>query len=130
MPLKALAKRLLRAEKAPETAELSVLLTDDETIRDLNRRYRDVDAPTDVLAFPQEAGDSDPVGPWEAVLGDVVISVETAERQAAERKWPTERELEMLLAHGILHLLGYNDETPEAREKMMARTHQLLGYEW
>ena len=103
-----------------------MLFTNDETIRRLNSAYRNVDAPTDVLAFPQEASSADP---WEAVLGDVVISLESAQRQARERQWPISRELELLLAHGILHLLGYDDETPEGLEEMMRKTQQFFGEE-
>ena len=121
--LRELAERLLRIEAAPESAELSVLFTDDETMRGLNSAYRKVDAPTDVLAFPQE---SDADEPGETVLGDVVISVETARRQAKERRLPMCREIELLLAHGILHLLGYNDEAREEREEMMRKAEELL----
>jgi probable rRNA maturation factor len=96
---------------------LSVLLTDDDTMRDLNRRYRGVDAATDVLAFPQ---------PGEALLGDVAISVETAQRQAARRRHSLDRELEILLVHGILHLLGWDDTTAQQRRRMLKRGDEVL----
>jgi len=97
--------------------EVSVLLTDDRDIAELNLIYRGVDRPTDVLAFPQD----------ETLLGDVVISVETAKRQAEERGKPLDDELDLLVAHGLLHLLGYDDDTPEGLERMNARAAQVLG---
>ena len=105
---------------------MSVLFVDDETMRGLNLQYRGVDAPTDVLSFAQEPNEADP---WETVLGDVVISMDTAKRQAEERDWPVERELEVLLVHGALHLLGYDDESAEGLEKMTSKTRELLGAE-
>jgi probable rRNA maturation factor len=104
-------------EGAARHAELSVLLTDDNTIRDLNRRYRGVDAPTDVLAFEQEGG---------ALLGDVVISVETAQRQATEQGHSLDREVGLLLAHGVLHLLGWDDCDARRRRRMLARGRQVV----
>ena len=100
-----------------------MLFTDDETMRGLNSAYRKVDAPTDVLAFPQE---SDAGEPGETVLGDVVISVETARRQAEEVGRPMHSEVELLLAHGILHLLGYSDESRAERDEMMKKAEEFL----
>lgn len=80
-------------------AELSVLLTCDETIRELNRTYRSIDKPTDVLSFP--TGD-------DALIGDVVISIETARRQAVDYDAPIKEELARLLIHGALHLMGFD----------------------
>ncbi len=87
--------------------EIGVLVCDDPTIRSLNRHYRGKDRPTDVLSFP--AGFAQPEGP--RYLGDVAISLETAERQAAEAGVPLERELATLLLHAIVHLCGYDHET-------------------
>jgi probable rRNA maturation factor len=89
-------------------AELSILLTGDRQIHDLNLRYRGKDKPTDVLSFPQD--DTEPAEGVPRVLGDVVISVETAERQAVEKGRSFERELTVLLIHGVLHLIGYDHE--------------------
>ncbi len=122
--MESLAERLLRAEGAPEDVELSIFLTDDETIRKLNAEYRSIDAPTDVLSFSQEPDESDP---WGTVLGDVIISVPAAERQAEERGWPFEKEIEFLLIHGILHLLGYDDETEDGWASMMNKARIFLG---
>jgi probable rRNA maturation factor len=88
----------------------TVALVADERIRALNRDYRGHDKPTDVLAF--SSGDADePNGP--PYLGDIVISVETAERQARRRGSELSRELKVLVLHGFLHLLGYDHETDE-----------------
>ncbi|MFO0726163.1 MAG: rRNA maturation RNase YbeY [Myxococcota bacterium] len=109
----------LRLEGA-EGREVSVLLTDDAEIHVLNRTYRGKDKPTDVLAFAlDEAGG--PAGP----LGDVVISVETAEKQAKSRKTSLEAELELLAVHGALHLLGHDHARPAEAKRMRARTRAI-----
>jgi probable rRNA maturation factor len=116
------ARAMLRAT-GESRAELSVLLTDDAGIHRLNRDYRSKDRPTDVLAFAQRegrlaAGD---------VLGDVVISVPTASRQAAASDHPLLAEVTMLLAHGILHLLGWDHDTPAKDRRMRAETARLCA---
>lgn len=105
-------------------AELSVLLCDDATIWPLNRDFRGKDRPTDVLAFAQREGMAFP-GP-DDILGDVVVSLETAARQAAERGHSTEAELRILLVHGICHLLGFDHERDEDAEVMEAKERELL----
>ncbi len=97
---------------------MSVLLTDDEEIRRLNRDYRGKDKPTDVLSFSQAEGEFGDVVP--DMLGDVVISIETARRQASESAISLESELDSLLVHGILHLAGYDHELG-AKEAMAMR---------
>jgi probable rRNA maturation factor len=118
------AQAMLDALGMPD-AELSVLLCDDETIRRLNQRYRKIDASTDVLAFPMNEGP----GPLieSSLLGDVVISLPTARRQAAERDRPIIAEVTFLLAHGLLHLLGYDHATKAEEREMSARTADLLA---
>jgi probable rRNA maturation factor len=100
--------------------EVSVLFCGDGAIRTLNRRYRRVDAPTDVLAFPAEG---------RALLGDIVISVPYASRQARRRGEPAAREIDRLLLHGLLHLSGYDHETDggemDALEKKIRRRLDL-----
>ncbi|UCF98613.1 MAG: rRNA maturation RNase YbeY [Spirochaetaceae bacterium] len=91
--------------------ELSILLTDDETIRGLNKRYRAVDTPTDVLSFSQE---TDPNAPGNIPAGDIVISMETMSRNARERLIHEEEELKRLLIHGILHLEGLDHEDEDS----------------
>lgn len=105
-------------------AEVGCLLVTDRRIRALNRRYRGEDFPTDVLAFPQGEGGGPPGHP--GLLGDVVISVETAARQAARAGNSLEREAALLLIHGILHLLGHDHATAVARRRMWAIQRRLL----
>ncbi len=90
--------------------EVSLLLTNDETIRELNNQYRSKDKPTDVLSFPMED---------KLMLGDIVISIDTAKKQAEEREIALEREVAFLFIHGLLHLLGYDHETSLDDEKEM-----------
>jgi probable rRNA maturation factor len=104
-------------------AELSVLLTDDDHIRNLNRRYRDKDRPTDVLSFPLDAPKR---GSRQAfALGDVVISIDTAARQAASRRRELQVEVTHLLAHGLLHLIGHDHGSAPEKQKMWALTRVL-----
>lgn len=104
-------------------SELSVLLTGDNQITILNRIYRHKDRPTDVLAFAQREGEhGEHAG---AILGDVVISVETARRQARARRVDVVSEVTMLLAHGLLHLLGWDHDTPAKDRRMRRETERL-----
>ena len=112
------------AEGCHAEAELSVAIGDDRWIQKLNRRYLGRDAPTDVLAFPQEENPQSE----EHLLGDVAISEETAARQAGERGHDQAKELELLLVHGILHLTGWRDETPSQRRAMMRRAEEVLSH--
>jgi probable rRNA maturation factor len=107
------------------SAELSLLLLDDRQIRKLNRAWRKKDRPTDVLAFAQREGKfCDPKDP---VLGDIVISVETAKRQAREQGHPLPTELDLLLVHGLLHLLGYEHEQGGTRaSRMRSKEKELM----
>lgn len=102
-----LAQKILN-DLGRSDSELSILVTDDAEIHALNRSYRGVDRPTDVLSFSQLEGD----GPRteHQLLGDVVISWETAEQQALDRGESLLDEMRRLLAHGVLHLLGYDHE--------------------
>ena len=109
-----------------EGVELSVALVDDATIHELNRSYRQIDRPTDVLAFAMEEGEQLPTpdsGP--RLLGDVIISVPTARRQAKRQRHTLLAELTMLLAHGLLHLLGYDHANARDEREMTARTRAL-----
>jgi probable rRNA maturation factor len=115
------ARRMLQALQMPDV-ELSIVLTGDDQIRILNRIYRKKNRPTDVLAFSQLEGQAMGSG---ALLGDVIVSVPTARRQAAERGWDVAAEVTMLLAHGLLHLLGWDHETP-AKDRRMRRETQRL----
>lgn len=109
----------LIAELAPDATSLVVRFVSDREMRELNRTYRQQDRPTDVLTFPGEPfpGEPFPVqlfpGEADPHLGDVVISVPTARRQAAVRGHDVERELRVLVLHGVLHCLGYDHETDD-----------------
>jgi probable rRNA maturation factor len=103
-------------------SELSILLTDDEEIKSLNRSYRGKDAPTDVLSFPM----NETVG-GRRILGDVVISVDTAKRQASERGESLEEAIDRLLIHGILHLMGYDHERGPQEEEIFRNMEEMIG---
>jgi probable rRNA maturation factor len=110
-----------------EDAELSILLTDDKQIHALNLEHRGKDRPTDVLAFPiDEDANSPEIGQTTRILGDVVISLDTAERQARSRKRELFAEVRFLLAHGILHLIGYDHATKAEKREMTALTRKLV----
>lgn len=111
--------------------EVSILLVDDPAIQELNCEYRGIDRPTDVLSFAmeEETEDSPPFISFEEdnILGDIVISLETARRQAEEYNHSLERELGFLTVHGVLHLLGYDHCTKEEETKMRAKEEAVLG---
>ena len=114
------AARSLLALLEHEGAELSIMLVDDAHMRRLNHEWRGKDQPTDVLSFPQLESDEGPFADEEGMpLGDVVISVETARAQAEAGGWTLEEELNRLLLHGILHLLGYDHENGGEEERRM-----------
>ncbi|MCG0277552.1 MAG: rRNA maturation RNase YbeY [Thermanaeromonas sp.] len=118
-----------RLEGVPETAEVSLTLVDDEEIRRLNRDFRGIDAPTDVLSFAlQEKAPGEPEikEEGELLLGDIFISLDTARRQAKTYGHSLEKEIGVLVAHGFLHLLGYDHDTPEKEEIMFRRQEELL----
>lgn len=106
----------LRSEGFRRPAEISVTVLDDKSIHEMNLASRGVDRPTDVLSFP--VFDED-FGVGRAILGDIVISYDTACRQAEQYGHSLERELAFLTVHSVLHLLGYDHETCEADEKEM-----------
>ena len=110
-------------------SELSIVLCDDDFIHKLNREHRAKDKPTDVLSFPQAeftAPECPAPGHFLHLLGDVVISLDTAERQAQSRKRSLLEEVRFLLGHGVLHLVGYDHATPEEKRVMTSRTRQLI----
>ncbi len=127
--LRALIKKAVRTALKYEgfggIAEVSVTLTDDETIHDLNLRFREVDRPTDVLSFP--TFDDEPDGEGYIPLGDIVISMERAAEQAREYGHSFERETAFLCVHSVLHLLGYDHElSPEDEKEMFAKQEEIL----
>lgn len=118
------AEHMLRALALP-SAELSIVLCDDRTIHALNRDHRKRDKPTDVLAFALREGKTLPGA--EDLLGDVVISLDTARRQAKQRKHDLWAEVTVLLAHGLLHLVGYDHRTDAEERRMNARADMLVA---
>ena len=132
--LRADAERLMAAANLPE-CELSLSLVPDRAIRALNRRYRGIDSATDVLSFSQiEQAGVAPANPASVknsaglILGDVVISIDTALRQARELRVSPGSRIRRLLVHGFLHLLGYDHErSPSEARKMFARERTLTN---
>lgn len=106
-----------------ENIEASIVLTDDERIHQLNKTYRGKDQPTDVLAFAMREGDFAELAG--GALGDVIVSVPTARKQAQQRGESVLEEVTMLLAHGLLHLLGWDHQTAAADRRMRAETARL-----
>ncbi|MFW6255263.1 MAG: rRNA maturation RNase YbeY [Candidatus Sumerlaeota bacterium] len=128
--LPSLARRVVRlvieSVSGPHNSETSVLFLDNAEMRELNRDYRKIDRPTDVLAFAMMEGDDelppDPDSPL--ILGDIVISLERAKEQADERGHSLRRETALLLIHGCLHLLGYDHETGDKKEAAKMRKQE------
>jgi len=122
--------RVLREETLPApNVEVALVVVGDRQIQELNRQFRGVDAPTDVLAFAMLEGEAMPVQHpgIPLYLGDVIISYPRAVAQAAESGHPAEDELALLAVHGTLHLLGYDHDTQERKAAMWARQDALLG---
>jgi probable rRNA maturation factor len=122
------ARLVLELEHVVPEASLTVVITDDDEIQSLNRQFRGVDAPTDVLAFAEdEAGqvfvDGSDEPPY---LGDVIVSLPRARTQAAEHGHSTAQELRLLVVHGVLHLLGYDHATPTEEAAMWAKQDEIL----
>lgn len=115
--------RAMMAEIKRKSSELSIVLTNDEQMHELNKLYRDKDRPTDVLAFAMSEGEFSELSI--GLLGDVIISVPTAARQARERGAALMDEVTMLLAHGLLHLLGWDHRTAKEDRAMRAETDRL-----
>lgn len=130
--------KLAAEEEGMTDGDVSLTFTDDEGIHQLNREYRGIDRPTDVLSFAmQEDGteeldiifeveseeDNDPIS---GMLGDIIISVETAARQSEEYGHSLEREIGFLFVHGFLHLIGYDHQDEEAEAVMTAKQEAIL----
>jgi probable rRNA maturation factor len=133
--LKETALCCLKEENMEFGCEVNILITDDASIRDINRQFRDIDNPTDVLSFPMtnikegrmadEGGDFD-IDEGLLAIGDIVISIETAMKQSEQYGHSLERELAFLTAHGMFHLLGYDHMESSEEEIMMAKQEKVL----
>ncbi len=118
-------------------AELSILIVDDEEMHRLNLEYRQVDDTTDVLSFPMLEGEFGDISP--EMLGDVVISADTAQLMSERHRCPLASIMDLLLAHGILHLAGYDHEEDEEEARLMKEKtldfltrlgHEKTDFEW
>jgi probable rRNA maturation factor len=136
-PMQELLERCLQAaaEREEVSGEVVVTLVNNERIHELNREYRGVDRPTDVLSFAMnETGegemdiyvDEEEIDEFPNMLGDIVISLPKAQEQAEEYGHSLERELGFLVVHGFLHLLGYDHGTEEEEKEMFSRQEEIL----
>ncbi|RJP84097.1 MAG: rRNA maturation RNase YbeY [Desulfobacteraceae bacterium] len=119
------AQALLNALDSPDS-ELSIVIIDDAEMAELNQTYRNRPGPTNVLAFPMHEGDFSDINP--ELLGDVVISIDTTIREAAEMGLTMEQRLQFLLIHGVLHLFGFDHETDDEAEIMDEKTEALFNH--
>lgn len=134
--LQTLAQVLEAAAQLEEVeGEVTVTFVDNESIHELNRDYRGIDRPTDVLSFAMNEEGEDELeifldegmDEMPNMLGDIVISIPKAQEQAQEYGHSFEREMGFLVAHGFLHLLGYDHETEEEEKEMFARQDEILN---
>ncbi|MDD2316218.1 MAG: rRNA maturation RNase YbeY [Desulfobacterales bacterium] len=126
MPLKRIqraAKAILNALECPE-GELSIVIVDDPQIAELNARYLNRQGPTNVISFPMREGEFSDISP--DLLGDVVISADTAQKEADDQETTLEKRFNELLIHGILHLFGYDHEKDETRASEMEEKSRAL----
>ena len=117
------AKYTLKHHKVDSSTDLSIVITGDEQLQNLNREYLGIDKPTDVLSFP--SGDPDPDSGL-VNLGDILISYPAAKAQAEEAQHDIMDELTLLVVHGLLHLLDYDHDTPENRSQMWGIQEEIL----
>ena len=117
------AQAALQHQDVPANAELTIVITSDEQIHDLNFQFRRVDAPTDVLSFPAELTDPESGAPY---LGDIVIAFPRAESQAQAGGHEIAAELQLLIIHGILHLLGHDHADKDQKEEMWSAQAKIL----
>jgi len=121
-------ENVLRFEEVAITYELSLLITGDDTMHELNRTYREMDKTTDVLAFAFQEDKEFQFGPdCLKQLGEVVVSLPQAEKQALEHGHSLEKEIAVLTTHGVLHLLGYDHESLEEDAEMSARETEVVS---
>jgi probable rRNA maturation factor len=128
--LRRVVETVLQFEEEP--GEVTVVVTDDEGIRELNRDFLGTDEPTDVLSFGTEKESGPFIASPEAsrYLGDVIVSYPRAKEQAGEQGYPVQRELDLLVVHGVLHLLGYDHAEEEEKVHMWTRQDDILTNLW
>lgn len=113
---------LLHQHRSPD-ADLSIVLTDDKRLQQLNRDYLGIDAPTDVLSFPASESDPDTGSPY---LGDILLSIPRAKAQAKAAGHALESEAQLLVVHGVLHLLGHDHTKPKEKATMWKAQAEIL----
>ena len=120
----------LQYEEFNEDCEISLSIVTNDEIHDINKQFRNIDSPTDVLSFPQltfeEDEEADVNENGEIVLGDIIISIDRAKEQAEEYGHSLKRELAFLSVHSMLHLMGYDHMVPEEEEDMFRRQKEIL----
>ena len=119
-------EEVLRVEKIEENVEVSLSIVDKDEIHILNRDYRDVDRPTDVLSFPMDEEGFDNEGNPILLLGDIVICLDVAKDQAADFGHSLEREIMYLICHSTLHLLGYDHIEEADKKEMRAKEKEIM----
>lgn len=119
----------LKYEGVSDNTEISVTIVDNEEIRKINNKFRNIDRATDVLSFPLIDFDNEdlPNDGSKIYLGDIIISIERAKEQANEYGHSLDREVGFLTAHSILHLLGYDHMVPEEEKVMFAKQEEILS---
>lgn len=117
------AKAALGNQSASLESDLTIVLTDDERIQELNRDYLGIDAPTDVLSFPASETDPETGSPY---LGDILISLPYAARSAAKAGHSLEAEVQLLVVHGVLHLLGHDHAKAREKARMWKAQAEIL----
>ena len=123
LPLQETAEKALAALGKDSGQDIQIIITDDESLQNLNNEFMGIDAPTDVLTFPL---DFDNPESGTVYLGDIVISYPMAERQAQQSGHPAAEEIKLLIVHGILHLMGYDHAEPQEKETMWTLQNTLL----
>ncbi len=118
------AHAALAHENEPQETELSIVLTDNEQLQELNLNYLGIDAPTDVLSFP--ASETDPES-GARYIGDILISIPRAQSQAEAAGHPLESEVQLLVVHGVLHLLGHDHAEPQEKSRMWKAQAEVLN---
>lgn len=128
--LKKVCLKSLQYEEFNEDCEISLSIVTNDEIHDINKQFRNIDSPTDVLSFPQltfeEGEEADVNENGEIVLGDIIISIDRAKEQAEEYGHSLKRELAFLSVHSMLHLMGYDHMVPEEEEDMFRRQKEIL----
>lgn len=129
--LKEIIKYTLEIEQMPPNCEVSISFLFDDDIQTLNKQYRQINEPTDVLSFPIEQSLKDKTGTFDLniplLLGDIIVSIDHAIEQAEQYGHSLKREISFLIVHGLLHLLGYTHDTDENEKEMFQKQDKILG---